>query len=682
MNMDDNTELNKFDNLRNAYFVINVMYTVTMVIGFFGNVLIVSTILKNRYLRTPMNVTLVSLALCDIVVCVFVLPVRLFLYSGTWSAPYTFVLCRVDVFLKSVCDYVQPSMLVATSYERYKSIAKPFQSKAKMKRTVIVITATWGTCIFCGAVSAIQLKDGATIFPCNKDIITTVNLSLSVVNYREAYVTFPLGFSCIIIVCIFYYLMIRTLHEHTNKMKKQFKAKPFKNKVHPDSKIDETDTKVLNLDALTIQPLVIEKTEVDMSNNSRQTSGTSIRTSDSVKNGVDPVNLNIDSEKDNQLLHMKDSILNVSETITEASNSEDQKVEDLSPDATIRRISIKKTRDNILVPANERGDMRRFSTVAKHVVLLKSHKRRSLKSLQTRIIKISRNASRKTSRVSNESKTSELECDNSENENKTYTEKDKNETIKTTEFDSDNAGIEAVRTSNESENDTDTISVTKTDYFVAESGNQSLIGGQTVPTGVIDNYALSGNLNLCKMSNTDEDNNETVLLNDGEIKENENKNELSGNRSGTGSKEKNELNTDPPEEKNKISNIDVVDFDGTVHKDVKVEGAVVGAVCVMNKTNRLEGRRKVEMRAAKRIAVLMGSFVLLWLPLPLIALFVSSRRQISTSDIEALITSASISATTIAFNPILNLLLNKQLRSAALTLLRRMVNTIKSIRLL
>ena len=122
-----------------------------------------------------------------------------------------------------------------------------------------------------------------------------------------------------------------------------------------------------------------------------------------------------------------------------------------------------------------------------------------------------------------------------------------------------------------------------------------------------------------------------------------------------------------------VSKVDVVEMDGTVHKNVSVEGSVVGAVCVMNRSNRLQGRRRVEMRAAKRIAFLIGSFVLLWLPLPVIALFLSSEKQTSSSDIETLLVIGSISALTGAFNPVFNLLLNKQLRSASFRILKSVV---------
>ncbi|XP_053376670.1 uncharacterized protein LOC123530439 [Mercenaria mercenaria] len=717
MIMDNTANLNNSDNLVNIYFVINSIYAVTMALGIFGNILIVSTILKNKYLRTPMNLSLVSLALCDLIVCACVLPVRLYLYNGTWDEPYSQVLCRVDVFMKSVCDYVQPSMLVATSYERYKSIAKPFQSKSKMKRIVIVITATWSTCLCCGVASAFLFKDGATIYPCNKNI-TSVEMSTRVQNYREAYVTFPLGFSCIVLVIIFYFLMMRTLHEHTNKMKKQFKAKPFKNKVHPESKTEQSVKKVTNLDTLTIEPLVIENNDANLSDNSRQTSGTSVNTQDSIQNSNEAVNTT--ANQNGQLLQEGDAVREDVHADTTESNSECQKVEHISPGVTLRCISIRKTRDNILLSSNESRHMRRFSTIAKHVVLIKSHKKRSLNNMQVRLSKnISVDKLNKTSSAGQESKSkqefvdyyleNETGIENSVNKevkiigsetvriSQPNTKKDniKPEPLNSTSVACANYQAEEQMIANNLAGQTEcselnesktlihnkSISYKPANVHVEPCNENSNIDKSSEKTSEKLNYASdskdenssAGNSKICITRKPDDDNNDIKL---GNINTLPGKSERAPEASEKQNSKNNLLG-----EKNKISSIDVVDFYGTVHKDVEVEGAVVGAVCVMNTTNRLEGRRKVEMRAAKRIAVMIGSFVLLWLPLPLIALFVSSRRQISRSDIEAILTSASISATTIAFNPILNLLLNKQLRSAALAILRRSVNALKRIRL-
>ncbi|KAH3877334.1 hypothetical protein DPMN_001197 [Dreissena polymorpha] len=125
------------------------------------------------------------------------------------------------------------------------------------------------------------------------------------------------------------------------------------------------------------------------------------------------------------------------------------------------------------------------------------------------------------------------------------------------------------------------------------------------------------------------------------------------------------------------SYIDVFEYDGTVNKNVMIDYPVVGAVCVMNPTNKLAGRRNIEMRAAKRIAVLIGSFAVLWLPLPMATMLLSNTALMSENDMIVLALTGAVSSLTVAVNPVLNLLLNKQLRSSTITMLKRMVNKLQ-----
>lgn len=722
--MDNNTFVpHCIDTFVNANIVKGVFYIVTIIVGFFGNILIISTILKNKYLRTPMNISLVSLAFCDMIVCACVLPVRLFLYSGTCGAPYMMVLCRLDVFLKSVCDYVQPSMLVATSFERYKSIAKPLENKGKVKRIVTVISVTWCTCLCCGAISAVLFRDGATYLPCNKSY-TYVYIDAFALNYREGYVTFPFGLSCIVLVCIFYYFMIKTLHDHSNKMKKRFKAKPFQNKVKPTS--IKRGAKVIKMNTFPTEPTILENKSI-ATDSSRQQSATDILFSKSSKSTLDPPH--VAPEQNRHLLQVQDVLHRDSQSVSVDSNS---KFQNVSYEDEPRRISIRKTRDSIFVPPNESKKLQRLSVVAKHVMLLKSHKKRSLNNMQNkRLGKVAVTAVTNTSADLQENCTSkhiDSNCDGS-NKFNTVIETDaelipsqeteqlssdtlprsppdlqisfsKNDSDITTSDLCDSLKEEqteprkrlhdASSCSTHSETFTDNNSNTSRTYSTESHCKDINEDNKCTPSvflNVIDEKHSDRNVEICETSKNnfvDSERNSKNVNEKGDdsfIKDDNVGVKDSAHVSDGDNKEKIKSDTGSAADKPRISNIDIVDFDGTVYKGVKVEGAVVGAVCVMNTTNRLEGRRKVEMRAAKRIAVMIGSFVLLWLPLPLIALFVSSRRQISSSDIEALLVSASISSTTVAFNPILNLLLNKQLRSAATSILRRAVNVLKRMRL-
>ncbi|KAH3782304.1 hypothetical protein DPMN_160218 [Dreissena polymorpha] len=203
-----------------------------MLSGFIANVLMVVAILKNKSLRTPMNMDLVSLACADAIVCVLVIPIRLLLYNtnGDYLA-----LCKGAVCLKTLCDSVQPCMLVATSFERYKSIAKPFDTIGKKRRTLIIVISVWIICGLLAILCTVSFSDGSTFYPCyvSGDMKRKAidSLLFEPRYFREGIITLPIGIVCIVNVILFYGLMMRVLREHTAKMGK--KKTLFKNTVAP-----------------------------------------------------------------------------------------------------------------------------------------------------------------------------------------------------------------------------------------------------------------------------------------------------------------------------------------------------------------------------------------------------------------------------------------------------------------
>lgn len=738
-------------------YVVGIINSVTITIGIIGNVLTVSTILKTKYLRTPMNASLVGLACSDIVVCVVVLPLRLVLYSNVYSQNSLLILCKFDTLMKSFCDYVQPSMLVATSFERYKAIAKPFQSKGKMKRIVIVIIATWSTCLSCGVVCAIWLQDGATLNPCN---MSYRNGHLEVWNFREGIVTLPLGVCCLALVGIFYFFMLKTLRNHSNKMSKR--SKSCKNKVHPAA-----DRRNVNKES--VLPTTTPGRHNEYVHHTPPTTTTSVAQQYASNEARDSGKIKTDaatpikSPSPNTFTNAttKDRKLS-SEPAWTSFASDDDTVPGIH--AYTRNISVRKSRDVVYVTSNRNM---RFPSFVKQVVTIKRQKRRSMERWKMKQRKSHFGANGDVVGCSDEVSGKNRIC--AETSKSNLHKQIGNERFKAIskavikanvpEISNDILGVENTNVTTKEEN-ADIIEaritiesmnakpcVSMDDFNVDiskyngsrnyESRQRFALTTHSISkscpdlsqkalqvTDVCDNNVncdyipedgtVSHQIDLEtideKQTNKlrsihDSDKSNTTIEitreNESEVEEittsintnqpgakmtgrkisdvqlgkevrQEQNNVRSATKERTGvTMKQNETNTE-----NK-SHVDIVDFDGTVHKDVAVEGAVVGAVCVMNKTNKLEGKRKVEMRAAKRIAVMIGSFVLLWLPLPLIVVFVSSTQQISSKDIEALMLSASISATTVAVNPMLNLLLNKQLRSATITIVRRSLNSLK-----
>ncbi|KAK6175115.1 hypothetical protein SNE40_013640 [Patella caerulea] len=130
-----------------------------------------------------------------------------------------------------------------------------------------------------------------------------------------------------------------------------------------------------------------------------------------------------------------------------------------------------------------------------------------------------------------------------------------------------------------------------------------------------------------------------------------------------------------------LTNVSVFGMDGKIHNEtLKVDNntsVIVGDVCVYNNKNRIQGKRRVEMRAAKRIGIVMGTFLMFWLPYP-ITVIVCRNMSFSGSHGEecrsALILLGSVSTSTAILNPLLYILTNKQLKSAMLKFLKSKIN--------
>jgi hypothetical protein len=71
---------------------------------------------------------------------------------------------------------------------------------------------------------------------------------------------------------------------------------------------------------------------------------------------------------------------------------------------------------------------------------------------------------------------------------------------------------------------------------------------------------------------------------------------------------------------NSTKTYEVYDAEGTVKIVSDNNDTVVGAVCIFNPKNREHGKRKIEGKIAKNIAIGIGLFGLVWIPLPLFVL--------------------------------------------------------------
>lgn len=183
--------------------------------GIVGNTLICVCIIKSRSLRTHINASLMSTLIGNLVACVTLLPLRVYLFTASktdeenWDS-----LCSAAVFFRTFNDTLQLFMLITVSYERYQSVANPFKKNGRAKRTTVLIGLSWTASSGLSFLSAFLFVDSSLVDKCLPNTPTS-RLSWGT---HDLYLIFPFGIGTLFIIIVFYSLIMLTLLKHRKKM--------------------------------------------------------------------------------------------------------------------------------------------------------------------------------------------------------------------------------------------------------------------------------------------------------------------------------------------------------------------------------------------------------------------------------------------------------------------------------
>ncbi|XP_059379178.1 cholecystokinin receptor type A [Carassius carassius] len=121
-----------------------VLYVLIFLLSFIGNSLIITVLLRNRRMRTVTNLFLLSLAVSDLMLCVFCMPFTL-IPNLMKNFIFGTGMCKVATYFMGISVSVSTFNLVAISLERYSAICNPFKSRTWQTKShaAKVITATW-----------------------------------------------------------------------------------------------------------------------------------------------------------------------------------------------------------------------------------------------------------------------------------------------------------------------------------------------------------------------------------------------------------------------------------------------------------------------------------------------------------------------------------------------------------
>ncbi|XP_075116154.1 cholecystokinin receptor type A [Leptodactylus fuscus] len=120
------------------------LYSLIFLLGVLGNSLVIVVLIRNKRMRTVTNIFLLSLAVSDLMLCIFCIPFTLipnlledFIFGST--------VCRAAFYFMGISVSVSTFNLVAISLERYSAICKPLQSRVWQTKShaLKVIAVTW-----------------------------------------------------------------------------------------------------------------------------------------------------------------------------------------------------------------------------------------------------------------------------------------------------------------------------------------------------------------------------------------------------------------------------------------------------------------------------------------------------------------------------------------------------------
>ncbi|CAH2299941.1 cholecystokinin receptor type A [Pelobates cultripes] len=121
-----------------------LLYSLIFLLSVLGNSLVIVVLIRNKRMRTVTNIFLLSLAVSDLMLCLFCMPFTLipnllkdFIFGST--------VCKAATYFMGISVSVSTFNLVAISLERYSAICKPLQSRVWQTKShaLKVIAATW-----------------------------------------------------------------------------------------------------------------------------------------------------------------------------------------------------------------------------------------------------------------------------------------------------------------------------------------------------------------------------------------------------------------------------------------------------------------------------------------------------------------------------------------------------------
>ncbi|KAL3877071.1 hypothetical protein ACJMK2_034828 [Sinanodonta woodiana] len=124
--------------------IVPTIFGLIVIVGLFGNLLVIFVVLSNQQMRNTTNVLIVSLAVADLSFIIFCVPFTATSYAlPLW--PFGDIWCKIVQYLLHVCAYASVYTLVLMSLDRFLAVVHPISSMSirTVRNTYVAVIIIW-----------------------------------------------------------------------------------------------------------------------------------------------------------------------------------------------------------------------------------------------------------------------------------------------------------------------------------------------------------------------------------------------------------------------------------------------------------------------------------------------------------------------------------------------------------
>ncbi|XP_067287570.1 neuromedin-U receptor 2 [Pseudorasbora parva] len=133
------------------FFPVTFTYILIFITGVLGNLLTCTVITKDRKMQTPSNLYLFSLAISDLLVLLFGMPLEIYELWQNYPFPFGESICCFKIFLFETVCFASVLNVTVLSVERYIAVIYPLKTRYAItnKHAQRVIASVWALSLLC-----------------------------------------------------------------------------------------------------------------------------------------------------------------------------------------------------------------------------------------------------------------------------------------------------------------------------------------------------------------------------------------------------------------------------------------------------------------------------------------------------------------------------------------------------